>query len=111
MALGIPHITIHLRMYSGQRGSLTGALSFYYKSRENSYQVLQVMHNMSEHAMKLKVHMIKIIMVVSSYTWKKYHSQQYRRQQTHEYYSDGYTDYKVYRKKMLQHMVKVLNHR
>ena len=31
----------------------------YYKSRENPYQVQQVTHAASEHAMKLKVHMIK----------------------------------------------------
>ena len=30
-----------------------------YKSRENPYQALQVMCAASEHAMKLKVHMIK----------------------------------------------------
>ena len=31
----------------------------YYKSRENLYQILQVMRAVSEHAMKLKVRMIK----------------------------------------------------
>ena len=32
---------------------------FYYKSRDNPYQVLQVTCAASERAMKLKVHMIK----------------------------------------------------
>ena len=41
----------------------------YYKSRENPYQVLQVTGAASEHAMKLKVHMINVT-IVPSYTGK-----------------------------------------
>ena len=46
----------------------------YCKSHENLYQVLQVMHNASERAMKSEVCMIKsiIITIVPSYTGKKY---------------------------------------
>ena len=43
---------------------------FYYKSRENMYQVLLVSY-VSEHAMKLKVCIIKPL---SPQYWKKYHS-------------------------------------
>ena len=45
----------------------------YCKSHENLYQVLQVMHNASERAMKSEVCMIKLIIItiLPSYTGKK----------------------------------------
>ena len=46
---------------------------FYYKSRENPYQVLQVMHAASECAMKSKVRMINHYHQSTKLYQKKYH--------------------------------------
>ena len=50
------HVGIHIRYC---RSMACENLYQNYKSRENLYQVLQVMHTASERAIKLKVHMMK----------------------------------------------------